>query len=469
MKTIRNNDRKNNSVLDKIKNIKADDITSFVRKYIKYCIGAALAVVLVIIIIVGANVNEGSKSSTAQSTSADENTYTDIVDETDNEDLYKLLSDYYTAYASDDEDTLKTIATPFSDDELSYIKLMSNYINSYDIRKIYTQPGLKDTDKMVSVYVEISFLGQNTAAPGLDFFYVETDESGSYIINNLYSAYNQQSGSQKMDSDIVSKIAEYEEEQDVIDLQASVQKEFDQATMQDKDLDTFINTTLPDSVKEWSKNPDDAIAAAQASAEAAASEESSEESTESTESAETADAESEESKDTESAESTESTETADAKSDSSDSGSDSSDNSESASSSSEKKYVVTTDVVNVRKKASKNAKSYGTVRKGKRFRVFGTKGDWTKVRYKGHTGYILTEYLKETTADNSSKDSPYSKGDKVTVDSPTNIRKKASKSSRRVAIVYKNEYMTVIRSGSKWTKVSFNGDKGYVLTSLLKK
>ena len=43
---------------------------------------------------------------------------------------------------------------------------------------------------LVSVSMEIKFTGVDTTAPGLDFFYVRTNDDGTLYIDNLYSQYN---------------------------------------------------------------------------------------------------------------------------------------------------------------------------------------------------------------------------------------------------------------------------------------
>ncbi len=101
-----------------------------------------------------------------------------------------LIQQYYTAYAAGDVATLSTLATPVSANEQSYISMFSQYVDEYRNIKCYTKPGLDEKSYLVSVSMEIKFTGVDTLAPGLDFFYVRTNESGALYIDNLYCQYN---------------------------------------------------------------------------------------------------------------------------------------------------------------------------------------------------------------------------------------------------------------------------------------
>lgn len=104
--------------------------------------------------------------------------------------MNELLNSYYTAYASDDLETLEQIARPISNNEKSYIGVLSQYYESIQNMKYYSKAGLTEGSYFVSVYNEIKFYGVDTLAPTLDFFYVETDDEGKLYINNLYSIFN---------------------------------------------------------------------------------------------------------------------------------------------------------------------------------------------------------------------------------------------------------------------------------------
>lgn len=54
----------------------------------------------------------------------------------------ELINSYFTAYASGDLVTLQTLATPITQNEQSYITLISQYIEQYQDINCYTSPDL---------------------------------------------------------------------------------------------------------------------------------------------------------------------------------------------------------------------------------------------------------------------------------------------------------------------------------------
>ncbi len=173
-------------------------------------------------------------------------------DESRNKALTTLIQDYYNAYDEGNLLALNKVAYPFSDSEISYIELMSKNIDSREIREIYSKKGIDKGSYFVSVVNDINFSGMEKSAPGLDFFYVETDEEdGSLYINNLYSTYNLNNSENQTDPYITSLITEFEQQPDVIRLQARVQSEFNESMEKDETLKTFFDETLQTEVSEW--------------------------------------------------------------------------------------------------------------------------------------------------------------------------------------------------------------------------
>ena len=54
----------------------------------------------------------------------------------------------------------------------------------------------------------------------------------------------------------------------------------------------------------------------------------------------------------------------------------------------------TKDICNVRKTASTDGELLGKVDAGVKLKKLGTKGEWTKVKFQGKTGYIKSDLLK---------------------------------------------------------------------------
>lgn len=102
----------------------------------------------------------------------------------------------------------------------------------------------------------------------------------------------------------------------------------------------------------------------------------------------------------------------------------------------------------------------------------GSDRTWTKVTYDGKTGYVKTQYLK---ASSSAQPAGLTEGGKAVianVQTDVNFRKEASASSQLLGKPKKGDEVTVeaLLQGSdkKWTKITWNGQTGYVMTKYLK-
>ena len=391
--------------------------------------------------------SDSNSASGSSSSKADSKSSTSYKKEEEGSDIHSLLTEYYKEYAAGDTDALEKVASPVSDMEKSYIKFMSKLLDSYEIKEIYTKDGVTDGSKLVSVYVQMHFKGIKSAAPGLDFFYVETDDSGALHINNLYSSFNQTNKENAMDPAVVSAIASFEEQKDVVDLQTEVQKEYNEISLSDKDFDKFMSKTYPSKVKSWHtqyrKNAKAAAATKAAEEKKAAAEKAKSDSTKSSDSTDT-------------------------------------------SSTSSKTIYKTTTKTNLRKKASINSDIIKTLAKGTKVTKISTKGKWLKVSYKGKTGYIRKMYLKKVSSSSSSSDKSSSssssdkskstsassgptEGKKLVLKDTVNVRKKPSTSAKRINLAYKGDKILVIKNRSDgWTKIQYQHKKGYVKTEFLK-
>lgn len=391
--------------------------------------------------------SDSNSASGSSSSKADSKSSTSYKKEEEGSDIHSLLTEYYKEYAAGDTDALEKVASPVSDMEKSYIKFMSKLLDSYEIKEIYTKDGVTDGSKLVSVYVQMHFKGIKSAAPGLDFFYVETDDSGALHINNLYSSFNQTNKENAMDPAVVSAIASFEEQKDVVDLQTEVQKEYNEISLSDKDFDKFMSKTYPSKVKSWQtqyrKNAKAAAATKAAEEKKATAEKAKSDSTKSSDSTDT-------------------------------------------SSTSSKTIYKTTTKTNLRKKASINSDIIKTLAKGTKVTKISTKGKWLKVSYKGKTGYIRKMYLKKVSSSSSSSDKSSSssssdkskstsassgptEGKKLVLKDTVNVRKKPSTSAKRINLAYKGDKILVIKNRSDgWTKIQYQHKKGYVKTEFLK-
>lgn len=167
------------------------------------------------------------------------------------ERITKLMENYYGAYASGDVDTLAKYAAPISELEKSYIGLMSKYTQSTENIQCYVTAGAKEGDYAVSVTADTRLEGASVTAPGLDFFYVRTNEAGSLYIDNAYCSFNTSVHVTEVDEDVMAFITEYESQEEFKALQSSVQEQYDAILESNPELKEKLATEIPQVVNNW--------------------------------------------------------------------------------------------------------------------------------------------------------------------------------------------------------------------------
>lgn len=412
----------------KLKNI-IDISKDFIINNKRYFLAGGIFIVMALVLFLGTSSSGGdSKSTSGVYKSFKKN---------NNSELTTLINNYYTAYAEGDTDTLATLATPVSDQEISYIAFYSQYIESFNDVQIYTKPGLTDNSYLVTTEVELKYNDIDTAAPGLDFFYVETNEDGKLYINNIYGSFNQNNNIYEMDTEISDLIAVYIRQQDLLDLKAEVDEAYESALESDENLSVLMSDTLPAAIIQWNT---DYTAQVEAAAEEAAKAEEEAAAAEEAEAQAAAEAE------------------------------------EEANS-----YTGTTNAkANVRSAADASSDKLGSLESGTEITIYGEEGDFYKFDYNGTKAYITKDAVdvgdsteEETTEDTSEEESTTSAaaltaGDTITLTSTVNIRSAMDSSASKVAVAYSGEEVEVVMSYAEgWTKVKYGNKEGYIRTDLL--
>jgi len=221
------------------------DVLDFVMQNVRYF--AAGIIFVLMIIVIAFFMNKDEKKPTIQY-SADGVEMFEV-------DAYPavmaLIVEYYNCYAAGDFETLQTLAMPFSEHELAYMGLLSQYVESYQNMTFYTKSGLDASSYMVNVYLEMKFEGVDTLAPGLDFFYVRTNEDGTLYIDNSYSEYNMKNNDNPLDMNVHNLIKEHEHHDDLIALLSDTTAKFQAALAADANLNTMVNETIPAAISKW--------------------------------------------------------------------------------------------------------------------------------------------------------------------------------------------------------------------------
>ena len=409
-----------------MQNEKLKKFTDFFVKYRRYFCAAVLFVILVVILVKCTGPQKDQKETQNGTQGVTQTTeYQEIgkLQKDADPELVTLMENYYAAYAGGDTDSLEMIAQPLSDNEKSYITTFSEYYEDYQNITCYSTKGATDDSYLVSVCYDLKFKGVDTPAPGMDFFYVERDGKGNLIINNIYSAYNFNFLDQDLDANLYSLILAYEKS--------------------DEKLANMVGGTLRNAMAKWRET---IVSNTETQTTETESQTQETQTTETKKQEETQ--KKEETQKTEETQTTESTEKKEdtPKSDSKKSTgtvrtkdicnvrkSPSTDGellgkvdigvelkklgtegdwtkvkfqgetgyvkSEfvkevSSKSGSGKGTVKTKDICNVRKTASTDGELLGKVDAGVKLKKLGTKGEWTKVKFQGKTGYIKSDLLK---------------------------------------------------------------------------
>ena len=399
--------------------VKVKEFCSDNKKYV------GVAAVLLCLIILLAVVTANGKKDKKENTEVTEQTQVSVEDfqfETEytddkKDEITQLLQNYYTAYVSADLDTLANIAYPMTDNEKSYIGVVSQYYETVSDITVYSKAGLENGSYFVSVENNIRFYGVDTVAPTLDFFYIATDDNGQLYINNVYSNFNRTYAEEELDSGIVSLISKYTSDSDFANLQESVQSKYDEAVNSDANLKEMLETTLTGAIKQWytTVRVDNSTQTTEQSTEQtteqsseqqaddqAATDQSSQATDQNAQNAQSTDQAAQNTAD-QNAQNAQNTDQA-AQNTTDQSAQNTADQSaqnttdQAAQDTQPSEYAVqTTDVVNVRAIADPNGKLLGKLTEGVKLTAYGTYGEWTKISYSGSengVGFIKTELLK---------------------------------------------------------------------------
>lgn len=374
----------------------------------------------------------GTQAVSGETAANTETEKTDIVPLEENAvpEVNELLQQYYQAAADGDMDTLNTLVNTYDEDTQIYLEKMSGHVEYYQNVACYTKPGPVDGSYIVYAYYEVKFKDLDTAVPGISPYLVYPKEDGSLYI---YEG--------DVDESVNAYVEEVSAQDDVIDLMNRVQVVFNEAVMQDDNLNNYLAQLKEDLQVE--------VGEALGEAESRTQEE-------------TADAE---------------------------------ETSEAPAKGGGK--VRATDVVNVRASDSEQAERIGKVAVGDVMPLLEEKANgWSKVEYDGKEGYIKSEFLESVDENSEKGENPDADGTKeegaveesssetsqnaasgselpatgkIKVAETVNIRKSCSETADKVGTVFPGETLEIVmQQADGWTRVKYNGQTGYVKTEVLK-
>ncbi len=139
--------------------------------------------------------------------------------------------------------------------------------------------------------------------------------------------------------------------------------------------------------------------------------------------------------------------------------------------------VAASDVLYLRDEPSTDGEILGRYRHGTKVEILNSTKyrNWAKVRAGGKVGYMYKSYLSAFSSDgknSNSSNSNEASGTTMYVRSsnggPVNLRRRASTKTSLMARMPVGSKVTVISSGSVWTRVMYDGKDGWVMTKFLK-
>jgi len=288
------------------------------------------------------------------------------------------------------------------DTEAMVIAEMSKYITSYPAIEVYVKPGPLKDSYLAYVYFSMMFDGYpDQAMPGLEIFYVCTDETtGQLFINNMEALSDQE-------VDYINQMSGHD---DVLELSNRVEVEFSNIAAEPE------NNALIHYVQEVAAEVKISVGKLLAGAETETPENPSDEETPVVENPE------------------------------------------------EEETVVssakTTATVNVRASDSEKSDKLGKLASGTKVTVVEQKvNGWTHIQYENLDGYIKSEFLK---VEKNEKVKPGEAIGEVTATTNVNVRKEANQNSEKLGIISGGTTIELLERQGEWCKINYQGQVGYV-------
>ena len=126
--------------------------------------------------------------------------------------------------------------------------------------------------------------------------------------------------------------------------------------------------------------------------------------------------------------------------------------------------------VNMRKGPATSYKRILTVPKGGKVICYKKVNGWWQCKYNGRIGYISGSYLSAgRTSSSGSASTTVSSGTKKKTTAGVALRSGPGRKYSYLDGIDKNEYVQVLKTQNGWSYISYNGEKGWVSSSYLKK
>lgn len=216
-------------------------VRDFIMDHSKIVMPLVLIVCVIITVVIAVNANhrealEKEAEQAAIAVSTEEAASIEEVEipeyeleENAHPEINNLVRAYYDAQASGDIDTISKLNTYLDEIEIIKVQEMSKYVDSYPVLDVYTKPGLEENAYVAYVCSQVKFSEMDQELPGMQTFYIGANEDGSYFINDGTN-----------DKTIRDYIKEITLQDDVVDLNNKIVVEYNELLAEDEELEEYI-------------------------------------------------------------------------------------------------------------------------------------------------------------------------------------------------------------------------------------
>lgn len=324
------------------------------EKYKYYVIGAAVVLVVIIALVAGGRKTETVPEEPQETQEAadqqEQEEEPNELEENSHSSIERLVSKYLDCIVNGDVDALESIVDELSDADKEEVKKLDKAYESYSDLKCYTKKGPDEDSYIVFVCCDMKIAGVETLAPYISCLYIgPKDESG-----NRYIRYN----NVEEDQTLQAYVQELEQDPEVKALYDDVNARYQEALNSDPTLAEFVQNATGKA----NENTETAEEEAPAADEAAEQEDAQEETGEEPAAEEQTEEPAEE---------------------------------EAPAAEAQNRETRVTESVNIRSEASTDSDRIALAYQGDAItQIESYDNGWSKVEYKGETGYVKTEFLE---------------------------------------------------------------------------
>ncbi|MDY3827111.1 MAG: SH3 domain-containing protein [Lachnospiraceae bacterium] len=330
------------------------NMRELLEKYKYYVIGAAVVLVVIIALVAGGRKTETVPEEPQETQEAadqqEQEEEPNELEENSHSSIERLVSKYLDCIVNGDVDALESIVDELSDADKEEVKKLDKAYESYSDLKCYTKKGPDEDSYIVFVCCDMKIAGVETLAPYISCLYIgPKDESG-----NRYIRYN----NVEEDQTLQAYVQELEQDPEVKALYDDVNARYQEALNSDPTLAEFVQNATGKANENTETAEEEAPVADEAAEQEDAQEETGEEPAAEEQNEEPAEE-------------------------------------EAPAAEAQNRETRVTESVNIRSEASTDSDRIALAYQGDAItQIESYDNGWSKVEYKGETGYVKTEFLE---------------------------------------------------------------------------